>query len=131
VALGRIGDRIGYRRVLVTCALRAAALYAPQFFSSTPPQLLILQGAVGVALGGILASVSATLARLAPEGRQGVVYGMDASAVSLANAVAPMAGAAIATALGLRFIFLCTAGIFALAALGLAGSLASAKEAKQ
>ncbi|MBM4467107.1 MAG: multidrug efflux MFS transporter [Chloroflexi bacterium] len=131
VALGRIGDRIGYRRVLVTCALSAAALYAPQFFASTPTQLLILQGAVGVALGGILASVSATLARLAPEGRQGVVYGMDASAVSLANAVAPMAGAAIATALGLRFIFLCTAGIFALAALGLAGSLASAKEAKQ
>jgi DHA1 family multidrug resistance protein-like MFS transporter len=128
VALGRVGDRIGHRRVLVACALGAAALYAPQFFVATPTELLILQGAVGIALGGILASVSATLANLAPEGRQGVVYGLDTSAVSVANAVAPMAGAAIAAGLGLRFIFVCTAGIFALAALGMA---ASTKESKQ
>jgi DHA1 family multidrug resistance protein-like MFS transporter len=128
VALGRVGDRIGHRRVLVACALGAAALYAPQFFVATPTELLILQGAVGVALGGILASVSATLANLAPEGRQGVVYGLDTSAVSVANAVAPMAGAAIAAGLGLRFIFVCTAGIFALAALGMA---VSTKESKQ
>ncbi|MGA9348829.1 MAG: MFS transporter [Anaerolineae bacterium] len=128
VALGRVGDRIGHRRVLVACALGAAALYAPQFFVATPTELLILQGAVGVALGGILASVSATLANLAPEGRQGVVYGLDASAVSLANAVAPMVGAAIAAGLGLRFIFVCTAGIFALAALGMS---VSTKESKQ
>ncbi len=131
VALGRVGDRIGHRRVMVACALGAAALYAPQFLVTTPTQLLILQGAAGVALGGILASVSATLANLAPQGRQGVVYGVDASAVSLANAVAPMAGAAIAAALGLRFIFLCTAGIFALAALGMAGLSVKTKESKQ
>ena len=128
VSLGRVGDRIGHRRILVACALGAAALYAPQFFVATPTELLILQGAVGVALGGILASVSATLANLAPEGRQGVVYGLDTSAVSVANAVAPMVGAAIAAGLGLRFIFVCTAGIFALAALGMA---ASTKESKQ
>jgi DHA1 family multidrug resistance protein-like MFS transporter len=131
VALGRVGDRIGHRRVLVACAIGAAALYIPQFFAGTPTQLLILQGVVGVALGGILASVSATLAGLAPEGRQGTVYGVDASAVSVANAIAPMAGAAIAAGLGLRFIFLCAAGIFALAALGVAGSLASTKESEQ
>lgn len=128
VALGRVGDRIGHRRVLLACALGAAALYAPQFFVATPTELLILQGAVGIALGGILASVSATLANLAPEGRQGVVYGLDASAVSVANAAAPMVGAAIAAGLGLRFIFICTAGIFALAALGMS---VSTKDSKQ
>jgi DHA1 family multidrug resistance protein-like MFS transporter len=128
VALGRVGDRIGHRRVLVACALGAAALYAPQFFVATPTELLILQGAAGIAMGGILASVSATLANLAPEGRQGVVYGLDTSAVSMANAVAPMVGAAIAAGLGLRFIFICTTGIFALAALGMA---VSTKESKQ
>ncbi len=131
VTLGRVGDRVGHQRVLVASAAGAAALYIPQFFVGTPTQLLILQGAVGVALGGILASVSATLATLAPEGRQGVVYGVDTSAVSVANAIAPMAGAFVATGLGLRFIFLCTAGIFALAALGLAGQLGNSKESKQ
>ena len=131
VTLGRVGDRIGYRRVLVACALGAAVLHIPQFFVNTPTQLLILQGAVGVALGGILASVSATLANLAPEGRQGIVYGLDSSAVSMANAIAPMAGAVIATGLGLRFIFLCAAGTFALAALGTAGLVAGTREPEQ
>lgn len=131
VALGRVGDRIGHRRVLLACVLGAAVLYAPQFLVASPTELLVLQGAVGIALGGILASVSATLANLAPEGRQGVVYGVDASAVSVANTIAPMVGAAIAAGLGLRFIFLCAAGIFALAALGLAGQLVSNKESKQ
>jgi len=130
VALGRVGDRVGYRQVLVACALGAAALYVPQFLVVTPTQLLILQATAGVATGGIMASVSATLAQLAPEGRQGVVYGVDSSANSVARAIAPMAGAAIATGLGLRFIFLCAAGIFALAALGMMGLLVRTKESK-
>ncbi len=121
VVLGRVGDRLGHRRVLAACTLGAAALYVPQFFVTTPTEVLILQGAAGIAMGGILASVSATLARLAPEGRQGMVYGLDSSAASVANAAAPMVGAVIAAGLGLRFIFLCSAGIFALAALGMMG----------
>jgi DHA1 family multidrug resistance protein-like MFS transporter len=128
VALGRVGDRIGYRRVMVVCALGAAVLYAPQFLVTTPTQLLILQSAAGVTMGGILASVSATLANLAPEGRQGAVYGIDSSARSLSNAIAPLAGAAIAADLGLRFTFLCAAGIFALAALGMAVITKESKE---
>jgi DHA1 family multidrug resistance protein-like MFS transporter len=131
VALGQISDRIGHRQVLIACTLGAAALYAPQFLVTTPTELLILQGAVGVALGGIVASISAMLARLAPKGRQGVVYGVDTSARSVANSIAPMVGAAIASGLGLRFIFLCSAGIFALAALGMAGLLVKNKESKQ
>jgi DHA1 family multidrug resistance protein-like MFS transporter len=130
VVLGRVGDRIGYRRVMVACALGAAVLYAPQSSVTTPTQLLILQAATGVVLGGIVASVSATLANLAPKGRQGVVYGLDTSATSVARAVAPMIGAAIAAGLGLRFIFLFAAGIFALTALGMARPLVSMEESR-
>ena len=131
VVMGRVGDRIGHRRVLVACALGAAVLYAPQFLVVTPTQLLILQATAGVATGGIMASVSATLAQLAPEGRQGVVYGLDSSANSVARAIAPLAGAAIAAGLGIRYIFLCAAGVFALAALGTARLLVRTKESKR
>jgi DHA1 family multidrug resistance protein-like MFS transporter len=130
IVMGRIGDRIGHRRVLVACALGAAVLYAPQFLVVTPTQLLILQAMAGVATGGIMASVSATLAQLAPEGRQGVVYGLDSSANSVARAIAPMAGAAIAAGLGIRYIFLCAAGVFTFAAFGVAGLLVRTKESR-
>ncbi len=116
VTLGRAGDRIGYRRVLLACIAGTAILYVPQFFVTTPWQLLILQGAVGLVMSGVLASISALLATLAPEGRQGAVYGVDASVVSAANAVGPMLGASIAAAVGLRAPFPLAAGVLALSA---------------
>ncbi len=116
VTLGRASDRLGYRRVLVTCVVSMALLYVPQFFVTSPWQLLALQAAGGLAMSGVLASVSALLANLAPEGRQGAVYGVDASATSVANGVGPMLGASMAAAFGLRSPFLLAAGVFGIAA---------------
>jgi len=127
VTLGRASDRIGYRRVLLACTVAAVVLYVPQFFVTAVWQLLILQGAVGLVMSGVLASISALLATLAPEGRQGAVYGVDASVVSAANAVGPMLGASVAAAIGLRAPFLLTAGTLALAA-GLVVALIPRKE---
>jgi DHA1 family multidrug resistance protein-like MFS transporter len=116
VTLGRASDRLGYRRVLVACSVAMAVLYVPQFFVTSPWQLLGLQAAAGLAMSGVLASVSALLANLAPEGHQGAVYGVDASAVSVANGVGPMLGASVAAAFGLRAPFLLAAGVFGAAA---------------
>jgi DHA1 family multidrug resistance protein-like MFS transporter len=117
VTLGRASDRLGYRRVMLICAVGVAVLYVPQFFVTTPWQLLVLQGGVGLVMSGVLASVSAMLANLAPEGRQGAVYGLDASVVSVANALGPVLGGTVAVTLGLRAPFLLAAGAFGLAAL--------------
>jgi DHA1 family multidrug resistance protein-like MFS transporter len=94
-----------------------AVVYVPQFFVTTPVQLLILQAVVGVAMGGGLAAIGAMLANLSPEGRQGAVYGLDWSAVAMANGLGPMTGAAVAAGLGLRAPFLFAGGIYGLAAL--------------
>ncbi len=115
LALGRLGDRVGYRGILVACAIASAVCYVPQAFVNDPVQLLFLQAGTGLAMGGILASLSASLAALAPEGREGIVYGVDASVVSVANAIAPVMGSALAVWLGLRAPFLFAAGIFGLA----------------
>lgn len=117
--LGRFGDRLGRRRVLLACAFGATLLYLPQFFVTSPTQLLALQAGVGITTGGTLAMVSALLASLSPKGRQGVVYGVDSSAVSAANAIGPMLGATLVASLGLRSMFLCAAAIFSVAALGI------------
>jgi DHA1 family multidrug resistance protein-like MFS transporter len=115
VTLGRASDRFGYRRVLLICTAGAAILYVPQFFVATPWQLLVLQGGVGLVMSGVLAAISALLANLAPEGRQGAVYGVDSSVVAMANAVGPMLGATVAATVGQRASFLLTAGMLALA----------------
>jgi DHA1 family multidrug resistance protein-like MFS transporter len=111
VTLGRASDRIGYRQVLLVCTFLAALLYVPQFFVVNPWQLLVLQALLGLVMSGVLASISALQANLAPEGHQGAVYGMDTSVVSTANAVGPMLGASVAAAVGLRVPFLLAAGV--------------------
>jgi DHA1 family multidrug resistance protein-like MFS transporter len=125
ILLGRASDRLGYRTVLLVCALGMAVVYIPQFFVTTPVQLLILQAAAGAAMGGALAAIGAMLANLSPEGRQGVVYGLDWSAVSAANGLGPMTGAAVAVGLGLRAPFLFAAGIYGLAALMVMGAVSN------
>jgi len=67
---------------------------------------------IGLAMGGILASVRALLADLAPEGREGVVYGVENSVSSVANAIGPMTGSALAAAIGLRAPFLAASLVF-------------------
>jgi len=118
--LGRLGDRIGYRGILMACAIASAVCYVPQSLVDAPGWLLLLQAGTGLAMGGILASISASLARLAPEGQEGIVYGVDASVVSVANGIGPMVGGALAVWLGLRAPFLFAAGIFGLAGIAAA-----------
>ncbi len=120
LGLGRLGDRVGYRSILMVCALVSAACYVPQYFVGDAMSLLFLQVGTGLAMGGILASVSASLARLAPEGQEGIVYGVDASVVSVANAIGPMTGSALAAWLELRTPFLFAAGLFGLAGFAVA-----------
>lgn len=113
--LGKLGDRVGYRLILVACAAASILCYLPQSLVNDPVWLIMLQAGAGLAMGGTLASISACLATLAPEGREGVVYGVDASVVSVAKAIAPMGGSVLAAWLGLRAPFLAAAGLFALA----------------
>jgi MFS transporter, DHA1 family, multidrug resistance protein len=102
VYLGRLGDKIGHRRVLIGSALAAMLLYLPQAFVTDVWQLIALQGLTGIASGGIVAAPSALLARYTQPGEEGAVYGLDNSVVAAARAIAPLAGAGIAYLFGLR-----------------------------
>ncbi|MEJ2558158.1 MAG: MFS transporter, partial [Anaerolineae bacterium] len=117
VLLGRISDHVGHRRLLLICGLASAGFYLPYVLAMSPAQVMLLQGLTGAAIGAMLALLSATLANLAPQGRQGAVYGIDTSVVSAANAIAPMIGAGLAVWAGLRATFVLTAVIFLIVAL--------------
>lgn len=124
VYLGRLGDRIGHRRILVVCTAVAALLYLPQSFVTEVWQLLVLQALAGIAVGGFTPSLAALLSRSTEAGQEGSVYGLDNAIVSASRTAAPLLGAGVVLlmqAAGFagfqyRVLFILTGGLFALAA---------------
>ncbi|MFQ5944302.1 MAG: MFS transporter [Anaerolineales bacterium] len=117
IYLGRLGDRMGHKRILVGSMLMAGLLYLPQSLVMEAWQLLVLMALVGVAMGGVIPSISALLARYSNDGSEGAVFGLDNSVRAGARAVAPLVGASVALAFGMRTTFLATGLIFILGAL--------------
>ena len=112
IFLGRLGDRIGHRLVLIVSMLLAAGLYAVQSLITASWQLLVFQALVGVAVGGIIPMISALLANFIKFGEVGAVYGLDNSINAAGRAVAPLIGALVANRYGLRATFIATGLIF-------------------
>jgi len=122
VALGRLGDRIGHKRLLIGSALATAMLYVPMTFVTQVWQLLVLNTLIGFAVGGVLPAISALLARFTDPSIAGSVYGLDNSVGAASRAISPLLAAGIlavtshgvAPDYGLLFPF--TAGLFGVAA---------------
>ena len=114
---GRLGDRVGHRKIVIVSMLIGGLLYLPQALVTAAWQVLAMQALLGVAIGGMIPSISALLARYTRPGLEGAVYGLENSIGSGARALAPMLGSSIAMALGLRATFLATGGLLILTAL--------------
>jgi DHA1 family multidrug resistance protein-like MFS transporter len=129
IYFGRLGDRIGHRKVLIGCTLATALFYLPQSLVRDQWQLLVLQGLSGAAWGGITPALSALLVRLTRPGNEGAVYGLDNAIVSAARAAAPLVGAGVVLAFDIRGIFIATAALYGVVVLLATVSLAEPKPA--
>ena len=116
LALGRVGDRVGHRKILVACSTGAGLLFLPQALVTGPWQLFVLHTLAGAAAGGIVPAISALLAAYTRPGQEGAVYGLDNSVGSGARTVAPLLGVSIAAVMGIRSVFAATGMIYLLAA---------------
>ncbi len=117
VYLGRLGDRIGHERILFGSAVLSALLFIPQVFVTSGWQLAFWQAVSGIAIGGLVPSVSALMNIYAPAGNQGATYGLDNSVQAAARVVAPMMAAALAMWVGYRGVFVGAAAIYVVAAI--------------
>lgn len=90
IALGRLGDRIGHRRVLMGGACATALLYLPIAAVTGPWQLVLLYTLTGGAIGGVLPALSAMLAQATDPKDAGAVYGLDNSVAAGARALSPI-----------------------------------------
>ena len=116
VYLGRLGDRVGHRQILVMSAFTAALFYSLQFFVTEAWHLLLLQALAGAAAGGVMPAISALLSHYTQPGQEGAVYGIDSSVAAAARAVAPMLGAGVAVWIGISGTFIVSGLFFVCAA---------------
>jgi DHA1 family multidrug resistance protein-like MFS transporter len=103
--IGRLVDRKSVRGIMLACGSGAMLAYIAQSLAPSYAVLIAANFATGLCVGGLMISANATLARTAPKGQQGAIYGMSNSVGSAGAAMGPMLGAAIATSLGLRASF--------------------------
>ena len=116
VVWGRLGDRIGYRKLLIGMAIGAGLVNIPQALVTTVLQLVILRGLLGIFDGGLLPSANALIAASSTTKRgesssHGTTYGLVNLANGMGFALGPLSGGVIAATLGLRSVFFVTAAI--------------------
>ena len=117
IYLGRLGDRIGHKPILVVSAITAALFYLPMSLVTSAWQLLALYALTGAAIGGVLPALGALLAHYTEPGEEGSVYGLDNAIVAAARAASPLLGAAVVFWSGYRGTFIATGILFLITAL--------------
>lgn len=112
--LGRKGDQIGHRKIVLAGVVAAILFSLPQYMVMDVWQLGLLQVLVGAAVGGMMPSLNALLNSYTPSGTEGAVYGLDTSITSATRTIAPMLGSAAVAVFGLRGVFLVAGFVFLL-----------------
>ncbi len=117
VAIGRLSDQIGHKRVLVFCTMLSGMLVVPHFFANSLNQLLALRLVFGLAAGGMMPAMNALVASLVPRNSIGQAYGFTATASALGWAIGPAFGGLAASAFGYRWPFVFMGGLLLLVGL--------------
>ncbi len=116
VAVGRMGDKLGQKTILLVCSVGVALIHIPQAFVSNAMQLVVLRAIQGLFIGGMMPTTNALLAKSTHPSKRGTIFGLSTSVQSGGSAVGPVVGAAAGNAWGMPSVFLITAGTFVLVA---------------
>lgn len=112
---GKIGDDIGYEKVLSALLILSFVFIIPQAFVTELWQLMIFRLLYGISIGGMIPVTTALVRREAPVDIQGEVMGYNTSFRFLGNIVGPMLGGIISGYIGIASVFIVTASLFLIA----------------
>jgi DHA1 family multidrug resistance protein-like MFS transporter len=125
---GRLGDRIGYERILFMALIGAALAFIPQAFVQNVWQLMIVRFLLGMFIGGLLPSVNALIRKYTPDGMEGRSYSFNTSSLALGNMLGPIVGGVLYGFITIRGVFILTAILLIVNALWVKKSFLSKKQ---
>ncbi len=103
--LGRLGDRVGHRKLLMVMTAAAGILTVPHAFVQTLLQLVPVRLSLGAAAGGIQPTINAFISTSVSSDMIGRAYGITRIANALGFALGPILCGLMASMLGLRLPF--------------------------
>ncbi len=109
--LGKLSDRIGAHKVMLTALLAAGILFIPQAFARSPWELMGLRFLLGLAAGGLNPSVNTLIKKITPGPLTGRVYGFSMAAGYLGVFAGSVLGGQVAAWLGIPYVFLMTSAL--------------------
>jgi DHA1 family multidrug resistance protein-like MFS transporter len=107
--LGRMGDRMGYKGVLLVSLGGVAVMYTLQGLAGNWWELLLFRFGQGCFAGGVFAAANALTSLGATRSFQGRVFSLSASAQQVGNFLGPLVGSALAAGISFRAVFPITA----------------------
>lgn len=111
---GRLGDSIGYEKVLTFLLLLAFLFIVPQALVTELWQLIGLRLLFGIAVGGLIPITTALVRRESPIEIQGEVMGYNTSFRFLGSIIGPMFGGIVSGFIGISSVFFVTGALFLL-----------------
>ncbi len=115
--LGKLADHIGHVKVVVGALIIAALLLIPQAFVTQAWQLIVLRFLMGLALGGLLPSISSIIRHNVPDNYAGSILGLSVSAQYIGQVAGPVTGGFIGGQFGMPYVFIITSALLFASAL--------------
>ncbi|MCJ8009462.1 MFS transporter [Lederbergia wuyishanensis] len=112
---GKLGDTIGYEKVLLILLILASILIIPQALVTELWQLVGLRFLYGMVVGGMIPCVTAYIRIEAPLEMQGEILGYNQSFRFLGNVIGPALGGFVAGHAGISSVFYVTGSLFLVA----------------
>ncbi|WP_415875488.1 MFS transporter [Clostridium sp.] len=106
--LGRLGDRIGQRKVLILSFCAAVCMYIPQALAKNITVLLVGRFLLGLFIGGMIPSLNVLVKLKAPEELQATAFGFNSASTFLGNLIGPLIGSSVAASYGIKDVFYIT-----------------------
>jgi DHA1 family multidrug resistance protein-like MFS transporter len=113
---GKLGDLIGYEKVLMLLMVLAAIVYLPQAFVTDLWQLVLLRFFLGMVIGGLIPCRTAYIRQVAPLSIQGEILGYNSSFRFFGNIIGPVMGGFLAGYIGISSVFFVTSSLFLISA---------------